>query len=80
MIYHLISFVIIFNNILLSLPITLTYYLISDSLFIQYTSLLSYYSFHSYLPISCLSGLNLFLFGLFYGVLQLMKAYKAEPV
>ena len=69
MIYHIILFVIIFNNILLSLPIAFIYYLIPNNSFIQYTSLSSYCSFNFYLPISRLLKLNLFLFRLLHKVL-----------
>ena len=60
MTYYVILLVIISNNILLSLPITLTYYLIPNGSLTQCINLSSYYSFDSYLLISCLLELDFF--------------------
>ena len=79
MTYHVILLVMISNNISLSLLIVLIYHLIPNGLLIRYTSLLSYYDFNSYSPISCLLRLNFFSFRLPHKVLQLIKAYKAKP-
>ena len=79
MTYHMILLIIIFNGILLSLSIILTYHLIPDSLSIQYTSLLSYCSFDFYSSTFHLLKLDFSLLRSPYEVLQLTKAYKAEP-
>ena len=59
-IYHVISLVIIFIDILLSLLIVFTYLFIPSGSLIQSTSPSSYCNFNSYSRISCLLGLNFF--------------------
>ena len=78
MTYHVISLVIIFNNILPSSPIALTYHLVSDGLLIQYTSPLSYCSFEILLTSISFIRTQPFLFKSPQKVLQLTKAYKVE--
>ena len=74
----MILFVIISNNILLNLLIALTYYLVPDSLLIQYTSPSSYCSFEILFTNILFIKTQLFLFGLPKKALQLIKAYKVK--
>ena len=78
MTYHVISLVIISNNIPLSPPIALIYYFVPHDSLIQYTSPSSYCSFEFLLTNISFVETWLSLFGSPYGALQLTKAYKTE--
>ena len=77
MTYHVILLVIISNDIVLSLPIALTYHLVSDGSLIQYTIQLSYCSFKILLTNILFIKTRSLSFKSSYGALQLTKAYRA---